>query len=65
MLKFSDKIQEAIVKNVHIDDIISIKSREILARSGTVSNEEYEKRFKNLEQEMENEFNSLIKERSK
>ncbi len=65
MLKFSDKIQEAVEKNVHIDDIISIKSRETLARTGTVPNEEFEKRFKSLEQEMENEFNSLIKERVK
>ena len=65
MLKFSDKIQEAVEKNVHIDDIISIKSRETLARTGTVPNEEFEKRFKSLEQEMENEFNSLIKERIK
>jgi len=65
MLKFSDKIQEAVEKNVHIDDIISIKSREALARTGTVPNEEFEKRFKSLEQEMENEFNSLIKERVK
>ncbi len=65
MLKFSDKIQEAVEKNVHIDDIISIKSRETLSRTGTVPNEEFEKRFKSLEQEMENEFNSLIKERVK
>ncbi|EMR75144.1 ATP synthase, A subunit [Thermoplasmatales archaeon SCGC AB-540-F20] len=65
MLKFSDKIQEAVEKNVHIDDIISIKSRETLARMGTVPNEEFEKRFKKLEQEMEKEIGSLIKERVK
>jgi len=65
MLKFSDKIQEAVEKNVHIDDIISIKSRETLARMGTVPNEEFEKRFKKLEQEMEKEIDSLIKERVK
>jgi V/A-type H+-transporting ATPase subunit A len=65
MLKFSDKIQEAVEKNVHIDDIISIKSRETLARTGTVPNEEFEKRFKSLEQEMEKEIDSLIKERVK
>jgi V/A-type H+-transporting ATPase subunit A len=65
MLKFSDKIQEAVEKNVHIDDIMSIKSRETLARTGPVPNEEFEKRFKKLEQEMENEINSLIKERIK
>lgn len=65
MLKFSDKIQEAVEKNVHIDDIISIKSRETLARTGTVPNEEFEKRFKSLEQEMEKEIGSLIKGRVK
>ena len=65
MLKFSDKIQEAVEKNVHIDDIVSIKSRETLARTGTVPNEEFEKRFKKLEQEMEKEIDSLIKERVK
>ena len=65
MLKFSDKIQEAASKNVHMDDIIAIKSRETLARSGKVSNKEFEKRFKTLEQEMEKEIDTLIKERIK
>jgi V/A-type H+-transporting ATPase subunit A len=65
MLKFSDKIQEAVEKNVNIDDIISIKSRETLARMGTVPNEEFEKKFKKLEQEIEKEIGSLIKERMK
>jgi hypothetical protein len=65
MLKFSDKIQEALSKNVHMDDIITIKSREALARTGKVSNKEFEKRFKQLEQEMEKEINNLIKERGK
>jgi V/A-type H+-transporting ATPase subunit A len=65
MLKFSEKIQEAVEKNVHIDDIITIKSREILARSGTVPNETYEKQFAKLEKEMDQEINTLIKERSK
>ena len=65
MLKFSDKIQEAVVKNVHMDDIIAIKSRETLARTGKISNKEFEKRFKQLEQEMEKEINNWIKERGK
>ena len=65
MLKFSDKIQEAISKNVHMDDIVTIKSREALARSSKVSNKEFEKRFKQLEQNMDKEINDLIKERGK
>ena len=65
MLKFSDKIQEAVGKNVHIDDLIAIKSREALARSGTVSNKIFEKRFKEIEQQMEKEIDTLIKERVK
>ncbi len=62
MLKFSDLIQSAIEKNVHMDDIISIKSRESLARMGTVPNKEFEKRFKKVEQDLEKEIESLIKE---
>ena len=65
MLKFSDKIQEAVAKNVHMDDIITIKSRELLARSGTVPNKDFEKRFKQIEQDMEKELDALIKERMK
>jgi V/A-type H+-transporting ATPase subunit A len=65
MLKFSDKLQEAVAKNVHMDDIITIKTRESLARSGKVSNKEFEKHFKKLEQEMNKEFDALIKERIK
>ena len=61
MLKFSDLIQSAIEKNVHMDDIISIKSRESLARMGTVPNKEFEKRFKKVEQDLEKEIESLIK----
>ena len=65
MLKFSDLISEATSKNVHIDDIFDMKSREILSRSGTIPNEEFEKRFKQLEKDMENEIDKLIKERTK
>ena len=43
MLKFSDKLQEAVDKNVHMDDILSMKSRENLARMSTVPNKEFEK----------------------
>jgi len=65
MLKFSDLIQEAISKNVHIDDIVSIKSKETLARSGKVPNKEFDKQFKKLEQDIEKDIEKLIKERNK
>ena len=65
MLKFSDKLQEAVVKNVHMDDVTAIKVRDALARLGKVSNKEFEKHFKKLEQEMDKEFDVLVKERMK
>jgi len=61
ILKFSDKIQEAVEKNVHMDEIFSMKSREELARMKTVSNKEFDKRYKILEKELDKEFESLIK----
>jgi len=61
MLLFSDKIQEAVTKQVHIDDIIKMKTRENLARMKTVPNKEYPKKFSELEKELEKEINSLIK----
>jgi V/A-type H+-transporting ATPase subunit A len=62
MSKFSDLIQNAVEKNVHIDDIISIKSRESIARMGTISNKDFEKRFVQVEQDLEKEISSLVKE---
>jgi V/A-type H+/Na+-transporting ATPase subunit A len=64
MMKFSDLILEATSKNVTIDKIFEMKSREVLSRSGTVKNEEFEKRFKQIEQDMVKEIEGLIKERS-
>jgi len=61
MSKFSDLIQNAIEKNVHIDDIISIKSRESIARMGTIPNKDFEKRFGKIELDLENEIETLIK----
>ena len=62
MSKFSDLIQNAIEKNVNMDDIISIKSRESIARMGTVPNKDFEKRFGKVENDLENEIESLIRE---
>ena len=61
MLKFSDKLQEAVDKNVHMDDILSMKSRENLARMSTVPNKEFEMRFQTVETDFEKEIDSLMK----
>ncbi|MBN2603573.1 MAG: ATP synthase subunit A [Candidatus Thermoplasmatota archaeon] len=61
MLKFFDKILQSVEKNVHIDDIISLKSREDIARMKTVSNKEFEERFKEIEKGFEKELDALIK----
>ena len=63
MLKFSDKIHDAAGKNVQMDDIIALKSKESLARLGKVPNEEFEKVFKKIESEFEKEIDTLIKRR--
>ncbi len=63
MLQFSDKILDAAGKNVQMDDLIGLKSKEALARLGKVPNDEYEKTFKKIEQEFEKEIEALIKGR--
>jgi V/A-type H+-transporting ATPase subunit A len=60
ILKFSDEIQKAIEKNVHIDDIISMKSLEQIARMKTVSNKDFEKKFAEAEKDIEKEFSKII-----
>jgi V/A-type H+-transporting ATPase subunit A len=65
MLKFSDLMQDAVTKQVHIDDVINMKIYESLARMGKVPNEEFKKHFKQLEQDLEKEIQTLIKERMK
>ena len=62
ILKFKELITEAVGKHVHIDDIIAMKSRENLARMATVSNDTFEKRFKEIEQKLEEEIKKLIEE---
>lgn len=64
ILKFSDKIQEAVEKNVHMDDIFAMKSREHIARMKNVPNKEFEKRFLAMENELDKELESLVKEGS-
>ena len=61
ILKFSDLIQNAVTKNVHMDDILTMKTREGLARMKTTSNKDYSKKFKDLEKDLEKEVDNLIK----
>ncbi|RKY01536.1 MAG: V-type ATP synthase subunit A, partial [Spirochaetes bacterium] len=61
ILKFSDLIQEAVDKNVHMDDILSMKSRENIARMKTISNKLFDKKIHEIEKELEREINALIK----
>jgi len=59
---YTDKILDAVDRHVHIDDIIKMKSREQIARMATVSNEEFEQRFKKIEKQLDSEVETLIKE---
>jgi V/A-type H+-transporting ATPase subunit A len=61
MLKFSDKIMDAVEKNVIVDDIITMKSREHLARMKTVPNKTFEKSFSEMEKDFDKELEILIK----
>lgn len=62
MSKYSDLIQKAVENKVNIDDIISLKSRENIARMGTISNTEFDKKIKDIENELEKEVNTIIGE---
>ena len=62
MNRYSDLILDAVDKHVHIDDIIKMKSREQIARMATVSNKEFEQRFKKIEGQLTDEIETLIKE---
>jgi len=61
ILKFSDLIQDAVTKNVLMDNILDMKTREGLARMKTTSNKDYAKKFKDLENDLEKEIETLIK----
>ncbi|HDQ15799.1 MAG TPA: V-type ATP synthase subunit A, partial [Bacteroidetes bacterium] len=61
ILKFYDLIQDAVAKNVLMDNILNMKVREGLARMKTTSNKDYPKKFKELEKDMEKEIQSLTK----
>jgi len=61
ILKFSDKIQDAVSKNVLIDDLINMKACENLARMKTIPNKEFDKKLNELEKEIDKELSTLIK----
>jgi len=65
ILKFSDQIQDAVGKNVHIDDIVKMKAHAIIARMKTTHNKQFDKNFQQTEKEIDKEFNMLIKGGSK
>jgi V/A-type H+/Na+-transporting ATPase subunit A len=60
MSLYADLIQKAVDKHVHIDDLMEMKSREQIARMGTVPNETFEKRFKEIEKQVNKEVDGLI-----
>jgi len=62
MSKFTELTQDAVSKGIRIDDIMVMKSREHLARMNIVPNKEFEKQFKTVEQGLEKEIDTLIKE---
>jgi len=61
ILKYFDKTQEAANKNIHIDDVINMKSRENLARMKNVSNKLFDKKFQETEKDLDKEFSLLVK----
>jgi len=60
MMKYADLVQEAVGKHVHIDDLITMKSRERIARMKIVPNDTFEKEFTSIEKELEKQVHELI-----
>jgi V/A-type H+-transporting ATPase subunit A len=60
MSLYAEEIQKAVTKHVLVDDLLKMKSREQIARMGTISNDEFEKRFTRIEQEMKKEIGTLV-----
>jgi V/A-type H+-transporting ATPase subunit A len=59
MLGFYDLMTEAIKKGIGFDHLQDLKIREVIARMATIPNEKWEKRFNEIEKEMEKEITSL------
>jgi len=60
MSLYADEINKAVTQHVHIDDLIKMKSREQIARMGTIPNESFQKRFETIENDMKKEIKALV-----
>lgn len=60
MLRFFDMMMQAIKRGVHIEDILKMKSRELIARMKIVDNERFDEEFGRIEEEIKKEFEALI-----
>ncbi len=62
MIKFYHLMKDAISKGTDFEKLKELKCREAIARMKTIPNEEYEEQFKKIEEDMEKEFEKLVKE---
>ncbi|MDI6888636.1 MAG: ATP synthase subunit A [Methanocellales archaeon] len=60
LLKFNELMYEAIQKDVPIERIRGLPVKEKLARMGTVPDAEYQRRFEEIEKEMEAQFKDMV-----
>ncbi|MCD6573412.1 MAG: ATP synthase subunit A [Thermoplasmata archaeon] len=61
MIKFYHLMKDAISKGTDFEKLKELKCREAIARMKTIPNEEYEEQFKRIEEDMEKEFEKLVK----
>jgi len=59
LLKFNELMSKAIQKGIPIEKIRALPVKDKLARMGTVPDAEYQRRFEEIEKEMETQFKSL------
>jgi len=62
ILRFHDKMIQAVDHNVDFNRLLSLSSRENLGRMGRIPNEEYKERFKEIEEMIDKEIESCLKE---
>lgn len=60
ILDFVDKMMLAIDRGVRIEDILKMRSRELIARMKIVENERFESEFRRIEEEINKEFEALM-----
>ena len=54
-------MKEAVEKGIDFEKLKELKSKEAIARMATTPNEEWEKRFRQIEKEMEEEIKNLMR----